>query len=402
MDGSTSNRVTMPRPGVSLHTLDDGGVLFDASAQRLYRVNATATLIWLCLADGLAPTATAGWLSDNLGIGRDKADEHVSSMAAAWRALGLVGPRPLAPPATSGSEPASTCGAAPTEAATGSAVDLLPAYSLLDMPFSIRNAGRLPIADALELLAPLTGVSDIGSGSVEIRVEARNGAIALTAGDRELDRCADIGALPPMLRSTLVRLAYERSGDLAALHAAAVAGANRAVLLSGPSGCGKSTLAAALMASGMRLLGDDTVVLADGDLAVRAIPFPICLKPGSWRLLADRLPGLAGRPVHRRGDGKRVRFLPSPRPGAYAAPDTRVPATAIVFPARATGARPALVPVSPVDALDRLMPGFYPLGTGLEAAGVDRILEWIGRTDRFVLHYDAIDDGVAAVRTLVT
>lgn len=203
-----------------------------------------------------------------------------------------------------------------------------------------------------------------------------------------------------MLKAALVLFALDRSDDFAAVHAAAVSREGRCFLIPGESGQGKSTLSAALVAGGFRLLGDDTIVLARETLEARAVPFSICLKEGSWPLLAQRFPALAERPVHLRGDGKIVRYLAPGPEGGWAEPAFRTPVDGIVLLARGTGQPAGIVPLDPVEAFPRFLQDFYPLRGSLNAEKVERLVQWMSQRRCVELRYGSLDEGVTLMKTL--
>lgn len=85
-------------------------------------------------------------------------------------------------------------------------------------------------------------------------------------------RAEDVSAL--LVATGLPMLLWMRGGIV--LHAAGLImpGATRAIALAGPSGIGKSSLAHRLLASGARLLGDDSLLLsvADGETMASGLP----------------------------------------------------------------------------------------------------------------------------------
>ena len=148
------------------------------------------------------------------------------------------------------------------------------------------------------------------------------------------------------LREVLVALAGPRRVG-AVLHAACVARGGRALVLAGDSGSGKSTLALGLAGAGWASVADDLTAL---DRRGRVLPFPtrISLKPGSWPLVA---PSVLDEAVEGRLGGGRTRYLDPP---ARAGQGALTPA-ALVFPRYVPGAEPAVEPLSPEEALVRLV-----------------------------------------------
>jgi hypothetical protein len=101
-----------------------------------------------------------------------------------------------------------------------------------------------------------------------------------------------------------VNAAAVRSTDGLAVHAAAVAGGGRSIVLHGPAGSGKTTLAAALASTGFDYVTDEVVAIAP-DGTVSAYSKPLSLKPGSWPLLPDLDDAT-------RLDGARARYVAAP------------------------------------------------------------------------------------------
>jgi hypothetical protein len=133
------------------------------------------------------------------------------------------------------------------------------------------------------------------------------------------------------------------------VHAAAVGGAQGAVLIPGISGAGKSTTACACLAAGMRFFGDDYCVVSDDPAPqVHSLFSSARLGPVS----AARLPSLSSA-VGLSGDKedpKSIYFL-------WPAFRDRLPASAplrAIFVPTQSGDRNAVEPVAPADALAAL------------------------------------------------
>jgi hypothetical protein len=131
------------------------------------------------------------------------------------------------------------------------------------------------------------------------------------------------------------------------------------------------------------------------------MPFPLCIKRGAWPI-ADRLLGPAGRFAEgRRCDGVAVRWL-APSAGVHiAAPDALATAEHLVFPAFSPDARTELRRLDADEVLQRLVPALHPLGAGLTADKVERLIGWAERLACFELHFARLEEGVAAIRDLL-
>jgi hypothetical protein len=389
------------RADVSLHILGSGGVLFDGQSQRLYGANTTATFIWCHLEDGLEPAAIAKRVRDVFGMSAAEATANVGLSLRQWRELGLIGTYRASaslfnadePPSRVRRQPSSTAAPAIRRAAIASRH-----YRLLDTTFRLSFSSRRLLSEVDPVLTPILDVK--GRPSEELQLVAARDRIALCHGGVAIDDCSSWDGIVPMLKAALVLFALDRSDDFAAIHSAALAKGKHCFLIPGESGQGKSTLSAALIAAGFRLLGDDTIVLARDTLDARAIPFSICLKEGSWPLLASQFPALAQRPVHNRSDGKIVRYLVPSRKGGWAKPSFRTPIDGIVLLDRGTDKTPGITPLDPVEAFPRFLQDFYPLRGGLDAEKVGTLVRWISNRRCVELHYDTLEQGVALMTKL--
>jgi hypothetical protein len=366
----------LPRPGrhVSLHIVDDGGLLFHAGNRQLYTLNTAATFLWCLLEDGADLETMAAGLQQRFGFDAGTAAQWRDTALAQWLLHGLV--EPAMPPAPAPLGP----------------------VRLLDLVFTLQ-VGDAGLRDQLgDLLAPL-GVDAAPDDGIALVLDG----LTLRCATRVLDHCREPAAVVPMVKAALVQLALERSRDLCALHAAAVGRNGRCLLLPGESGSGKSTLAAALAGAGMQLLGDDTLVLApdptDG-IRARPLPFAVCLKTGAWPLLQPRFPQIDALPTHHRADGRLVRYLLPPDPAGRIDPASRHAVGWIVFPQRAAQVQTRLQPLDRTETLARLATGCVPLGDGLDRDTVARLAGWIRHVDCYALHYDTVDAAVGVLRGL--
>lgn len=143
---------------------------------------------------------------------------------------------------------------------------LAPRQHLIESWTVARDGAVLRLGGQLDVKA------DIGAATIEGRVSA-----AL------LDR--DPGLVARLLLEVPVAILLQRR-SYAAIHAAAIAGPQGAVVLRGAPGAGKSTLVAAAWLAGLEVLGDESVLVAreDSDELLAAVRDPT-LEPETVRLL---------------------------------------------------------------------------------------------------------------------
>lgn len=369
---------------VTIHRLGDEAWLLDRRGQRLFHLNPVAAFVWSARLAGFDDAEVVGLLEDRLGVAAAVAADYVATALADWPDAEAAAPAaeaesaPLVPPA----------GSYATECYRALDADIRLDYATADLRAAVHPG-----------LGPL-GVPDSAADARAWQLATAGGDFVLTEDRRLVDRCQRLDQVAPMIKVRLVYAALEASRDCCALHAAALGAGERCLLLPGRSGAGKSTLTAGLAFAGFTLLGDDTAVIAEGEPRVRPFPLPIALKPGSWRVLGDRIEGLAALPVHWRQDGKAVRYAVPPEAALPARGQPALPVGWIVFPSYAAGAASSLAPVDAGTALKRLIAGFAPLGTGMTPAKLDRLIAWVGDVPCFDLRYGRLDDAVGLLQGL--
>ncbi len=193
---------------------------------------------------------------------------------------------------------------------------------------------------------------------------------------------------------TLVELGCRPAERLLVVHGAGVVGADgTGTLLVARGGSGKTTLAAALDAAGYPLLSDDVVpTTLAGQLL--GLGLPLCLKPGSWPVLAPARPDIARHPPLQRL-GQTVRYLPPRHPAAGAA----VPAARILLTRYAPGQAASCESVSPEAALQALVEAEC-VWRNITQAKVTALANWLNHVPAYRLHYPSLAAGLQQVQAL--
>jgi len=206
--------------------------------------------------------------------------------------------------------------------------------------------------------------------------------------DRELRRAIywteDAAAVPlwehaGSLRQILVW--WLRDGPLQLLHAGAVGREDGGVLLVGRSGSGKSTSTAACVASGLRIVGDDTVL-------ARADPFPVAESLyGSVKLTPDgleRFPALGARAANegRDADEKAIVYLSEALPGKLV---EALPLRALLIPKIVARAEARLLPARPAQGLLALAPSTLFQANGAHRGAFRVLAQIVEKLPAYVL-----------------
>jgi hypothetical protein len=365
-----------PAAGARLFIVGDEGVLFSPERQELYGTNPLATLIWCCLEEGMDPARIAATVAGNPAVGPGEAVAFVRDAIAGWRAAGLIeGGNPAPPPG-----PPPSRWLDPAEAATYPpppvAWSRRRRYRLLESTIEARFADEAEDSWAHPVLAHLEVAGD-GIADATIAVVAEGTRHLVYCDGEPAGRCDGLDALAPVVKHTVWRLAIGRARYFLDIHAGVVGDGTRCLLLPAAPGSGKSTLTAALVHAGWRFLSDEVALLDADGFRVRPMPMAFCVKSTGFEIARRFFPDLDRLPVHRRADGKLVRYVP-PDPATLAAdPDGRFRVAAVVFPRYAAGVEPRLAPVGPVAALGRIMKECLILRAPLDEDNVGRLVRWI-------------------------
>lgn len=381
---------------ISLHFLDTEAVLFDSARQCLYSSNTTATFIWCCLEEGMAPSVIADTMAGRFDVAPARARAAIGQALRQWHALKLVGP------AASNGDARHALDGRAAHAPKRATVHVPDArhYRLLDLSIALRCPP--PYARIVEPTLAALAATPSAEGDVLVEIVPTGGRhCEIKMDGTAVEYCHGPEEIVPTLKALFVGLILKESRDLAAFHAAGLAREDRCLLLPGASGRGKSTLAAALAMTGFALMSDDTMILSDGAApAMRTMPFGACLKTGAWSALAGRAPQIMDLPVHTRIDGVRVRYLLPPRLSLLEDSAGHLPVGWIVFPHYVEGAPLRMREITHTEALRRLMEGCCPLGARLDAAKVERLVEWIAGIECHDLRYGDLDEAVARLQLL--
>jgi hypothetical protein len=379
---------TFPQLDMQTFYLDDEAVVL--ASGRLYHLNASAALVWACLEEGMAPEPAAMALATGFGLHPEQAQAGVARLQALWHEAGLL---------TDGSGVPED---APLEARV--ACEPPPAfrpavwrrYRLLDSTFCVQHQSAESDRWVHPLLAHLVA-TDEPTHTLSI---FRDGEGYEISHDGWLaGRCADLVELAPLVSLELLLSAYPEASALTAFHAGAVALNGRCALLPGESGSGKSTLTAALVADGLGLVSDEVGLLTRDVHAVRPVPVCLSLKDGAWPVLGSRYPDLSRLAVHRRLDGRQVRYLPPPTTSHL--PDQPLPVAVVVFPRYRPGGATRLEAIPAGEALCRISVAGYDLIDLQDEHTVAELLAWLRGVPRYVLEYSSLDEACTTVRELL-
>ena len=343
-------------------------ILFGSSGQAIFAVNDTAADIWGSLEEGTTPEAIACEIA-RCGIGRPEADSYVETALDEWERLGLLLPRaPL-------SSPSAHDHVSSTVAIAG-----------LQARIVCPAACAFPVSAVFRHLEVQTEAFD-----VLLQLAEHRGRIHLFRDSDWIQSCSP-DELPVILKGQLLTEVLGRGAYELAVHAAALLGNERMVLLCGNPGAGKTTLTMALVDAGFGFAADD-VALLDSKGRCVGLPFAPAVKAGAWPLLARYCPDLHAVPVFRRPDRRRVRFAV---PRAFAPPSPQAVGSVILL-RRGHDTKACLEPIDPASALRGLLNGAFAPGGELTGTAFDTLSKVVASAQCYCLAYSSLDDAVELI-----
>jgi hypothetical protein len=371
--------------------LGDGRVVARPGDRRLVLLDPPAAALWELHASGLPVEALAGLVAERFGLAEETADAQVGSLVDGWLRAGLLNgewetprewrfePSALVPPL-----PAPVVAPSPAGAWR---------LSLAELSVSL----EVDFAEVERSLAPLLAPLREGGGRevlyrLEVRGDPDRWTLEGNGTPLESGKDAD-GAVVATLR-TLTELGCGARERMLVVHGAALMLPDgRGLLLVARGGSGKTTLAAALNSNGMALLSDDVVpVTPDGRLV--GLGLPLCVKPGSFPVLAAWRPDLERAPSVMRL-GQPVRFLPArgPRVAHPVAPGL------LLFPSHRPGEAPRVESLTPAQVLRGVVEAESVI-RGLTQTKLEALARWVGMAPAYSVTYPDLETGLDLVDDL--
>jgi len=371
-------------PSLQRVATNAGLVLLDRSATRLWAYNDTAREIWDLLDGGPPEAAVADEIAARYGIDSEVALRDVRAIIRDWTDKSLVRtggdshPQPETSPlrqsADRATEPKPNWAGSLTctirHRVIAFQVEPPPASSFLDILY-----GHLATPDARP------------DATIEV-CDAGGGEWVLVVDGMERLRTSEASELIGGINHAVLELVHPGIEWLAMIHGGAVARGGRGVGLPAACGSGKTTLVAHLLHRGWDYLADDLIALAAPDGRIVPLPLPLSVKEGSWDVLASLYPDfMRVRPyVTARGPSRQL----APPAGAWDMDPT--PLRAFVFPKYAAGAATTLTPITPLEALQRLLSDRMWLGFPLEKRRVEAFIAWLDERPSYdLVHGDATE-----------
>lgn len=389
-----------PAPEIGTFALGEDLVVFAEPAQQFYRLNGTAAHIWCALEDQMTPEGVVRDLMAVYGVGRSTAENAVAEALAQWEDVGLRnGSRADGGGAPRPSQPVARALPAVARAGVQGGHEL--SIRILGLDYSIWCADSLSNERVHSVFGHLQ-VSGPSSGGGCVQVLKNGRGYAVIWGEESLASGLSVDEIAPVLHAQAMWDAYQQTPGLVVVHAAAISDGVRCVLMPAASGSGKSTLSAYLASTGVPLCADELVVLDGKDGCLRPVPLSIGLKPGAWPVLSSFVPGLEHLPIHRRGDGKRIRYLPPSLGSTEAVTGQALDPVALVFPRYVAGSPLRLRSLDSADALCRLADAGYDTASGrLTTQGAAELVRWIGGLKSFELEYQDLEGAGSLVKELL-
>lgn len=343
-----------PLPDVNFHPLTTGGVLSLNGSRRIWTLNDTCALIWRSLSEVGSVEELAGRLMAVFPIDEGRALSDAEASLASFEREGLlVGGKPIETFERDESWDITPNGPKLVEPASWAVTRFFEAANHVFEFRCVDAALGQAFADAIsDLEVDREKPSDTRLAVLSGKDEPQTWDVYVD-GLRFQKGLAQDMVLPHLATVLFVRCCAAL-GERLLFHAAVVVKHGRAVVFPGEAGSGKTTVAAALMARGYRVFSDELAVLNVDSLRVSPLPLPMSIKPRSVEPLSRYYPGLAQCAMHRRADGKKVRYLSLSGEKRTGSTDDSAPVVLLVFPKYTQGTENRLTAIDEAGALRHL------------------------------------------------
>lgn len=359
-----------PSDGASFFLLGDRSVVFCEKTQKIYELNQTAAYIWCRLEEQAPPGTICNELTQS-GTDPDLSRRHVRNALRNWLKLGLI----------------------------EAGYDFDPAAVAFAHAFNLQIADfDMTIRVTSERLARLFSVFDhlvtpAHEAPITLAMIEADGLVHVFHDKRSV-MCCDEAELVPSIKAYVTELLVKASAPNIVFHAACLVHRDRSILISGRPGAGKTTLALRLMAAGFSFAADDIVLIAP-DGSATGVPFAPAVKSGAWDTVREFRPDVTDAAIHRRTDGKRVRYLAPTRIARHAS----YPVGTIVFIKRALDVT-ELRPLDPLKAMRLVMEASYAEDGLLSSAGCRTLNRMLAGASAFELTASTLDETAATIAQL--
>jgi hypothetical protein len=371
-------------------------VVFRPVDKRLFILNPTAAWIWKAVAERIKTSEIIKLLAEHFDISTEDAERDVHAVLDQWSEYSLEPKQSNKETKHLATPTASTRGASPDNKMlpTDAQISFQGNYYYGQSSFTITDY----TPDLEPYLSPLLASLQAADGKNSrnrIAIFKDSNEYVVFSENIELERSRNQLVAIGRIIQEMVESGYPSTTWMAFIHGSAGALDDHGVIFPGIGGSGKSTLMAALAQSGWAYWCDDMVPV-DTEKRVAPVPLSHCIKAGSWDVLAPYYNGFEKLPVFNRCD-RAVRYLvPSPAQPHFS--ETQ-PVHSIVFPLYTPGKPQRLLPVSPVEGLQRLVEAQSWISP--DPSHAEEMINWISTIPIYTLEYNFLDWAINQVNQLV-
>ncbi len=377
-----------PAEKTSLHIVGDDAVLFDGVTESLFGLTQPAAWLWCQLEDGKTIGKIEKDCIQRFGDADDRTEDAIRAQLTRWWDLGLI-----------------DCGLARDPPQELEAFlpnwqdDIAPArhirrYRILDTVIEIGLPSLDVAARADSLLGHLTISSD---AKIRLDVIKSEDAYLIIRDGKIVEQSPTLLGAGPQIKSAALVAAINSQDYALYLHAAMVRRGQQTILLPAAPGSGKTCLSAALAYAGYRYHTDEITLLVGDRLKARGVPLALTIKQQAVAVLAPLFMEIVGLSVHERVDGKLCRYMPPPSAPKDDLVERSWPVTHLIFPRFDPKAATHLSPISPFQALEKLLGHCLAVPSGLDHQLIECLVSWTEGLSAFELIFSDLSEAIEAI-----